>query len=179
MKTLVLICAALTLAAGCATTTVVHYYTLDMASSGHTAAAVNVAIDRLRCAEPLVRKEILIKKTPTEIEYYASDQWAAGVDEMVSEKLQEEFGPPLESRKTILISGQIQAFEQIDTEGAPEAHVKLTVEFRADRYGETLLTKVYETRAPATDNSASAVVAGLSQALEQIAGQIAGDAAKL
>jgi len=180
MRHLVPVCVALALvAAGCASTAVIRYYTLDMAPSGHAQTPVNVTIDRLRSAEALTRKDILIKKTSTEIEYYASDQWAAGIDDLVTEKLLEEFGPPREGRKTIILSGIIQSFEQVDTPTGAEGHVKLSVEFRAERYAEPLLARTYEARAAAAQSSAAGVVLSLSQCLENIAQQIAADAAHL
>lgn len=170
---------ALVVGAGCTTATPVRYYTLNMIPSGNPPAAVNIVIDRLRSVESLARKDILIKKTPTEIEYYASDQWAAGIDELVTEKLIEEFGTPSDQQRTLILSGVIQAFEQVDTPGGALAHAKLSAEFRKDRYGDVLMTRVYDATAAVDSSSASAVVAGLSKCLETIARNIAADAAKL
>ena len=170
------------LLAGCASTTPSRYYTLDMTASGAAASAVNLYVDRIRAAEALTRKTILIKKSPTEIEYYALDEWAASVNELVTEKLVAEFGPKQDGRKSIGLSGTILAFEQIDLPDGVEAHVKLALTFRAEgtaRYEEPLLEKNYEARMPAAESSAPAVVRALSACLEQIAADVAADAGAL
>ena len=54
---------------------------------------MNVRVERLREVESLARKEILVQRTPTQIEYYAVDQWAAAPGELISQKLEAELGP--------------------------------------------------------------------------------------
>lgn len=107
--------------AGCASGPATRYYTLDMKSSGGAKPAVNVSVDIFRVAEALARRNILIMKKPTQIEYYAVDEWAAGLEEIVAEKLNAEFGPRQDGRKTIVLSGAIHAFGQVDTPGGVEA----------------------------------------------------------
>ena len=165
---------------GCLSTPQTRYYTLDMNSSEHSETTVNIHIDRIRVAEPLARKEVLIKKSPTEIEYYVQDQWAANVSELVQEKLDEEFGLPQEGRQCVVLSGMVLAFEQKDIDGGAVGHVKLLMEFYKDRRdGEPLLKKTYNKALPAASNNASGVVQAISECLEALAVNIAADAATL
>jgi len=146
-----------------------------MRPSGGASTQYNIDVDRLRPAEALTRTDILIEKSPTEIEYYARDRWAAGLSELVAEKLESELGPDLDGRATIVISGKILAFGQADGAGA---HIKLDVELRredASRHDKALFEKTYEKSLPAGGNGPSAVVRALSRGLEMIAREIADD----
>ena len=169
---------ALIALAGCASAPPMAYYTIAMDHTGAPAPAVNLSIDRIQVAEALSRKDLLIKKSPTEIEYYAAAQWAAGVNDLVQEKLAEEFGPPREGMPTISLTLFVQSFEQADLPEGAEARAKITVEFRKERYGDDLLKKTYTEREPAESNP-NAIAQALSRCLERIAQNIAADAGKL
>ncbi len=163
---------------GCATSSPVRYYTLDMAPSGGVETAFNIEIDRLRPSEALARKDILIKKSATQIEYYAGEQWAANVGELVAEKLQAEFGHPVEGRPTVIVRGAIQAFEQVDLPDGIAARVKLDLDIYAEddrAYDKPMLKKAYEVTVPAKPASPDGVAAALSRALEQIAADVVKD----
>jgi len=174
--------AVIVLSAGCASTPSPSYYTLDMRASGITPPPCNIQIERLRECEPLARKEILIERSPTEIEYYALDHWAASIAEQVARKLQSEFGVQKDGAPTLSLSGCIENFEQIDRDDGAEAYVRLTVEFRpagASAYSEPLKRRVYETRMPAEEPDAGAIVKALSRCLEKIAADITADASQI
>jgi len=167
------------LVAGCASAPDPRYYTLDMRPSGAVQAEKNIRIDRLREAEPLARKDILIQRSPTEIEYYAVDQWAAALGELVSQKLEAELGPPEEGRATVVGTGTILDFGQVDVAGGAEASARLRIELRREdmgRYDEPLLTKTYAARLPAETPTPGAVVEALSRCLEKVAAEMASDA---
>jgi len=83
---------AVSLLAACASTPEPHYYTLDMTPAQDPAAEHLERVERFTAAEPLARRNILIKKTPTQIEYYVGHQWAASPAGIVAEKLAAEFG---------------------------------------------------------------------------------------
>ena len=100
---------------GCLSTPEARYYTLDMQSSGKvTTTMFNLEVERIQVTEALARTDILIKKSATEIEYYALDRWAARLDELLAEKLQAEFGPTEAKRDTYLVRGKLLACEQVD-----------------------------------------------------------------
>jgi len=173
---------ALGLSAGCASVSPT-YYTLDMTPSGtvekgphHLVAAY------FTVGEALTSRQIMIKKSPVEVEYYAASEWAAGLDKLVSEKLQAEWGGRAGQERALDVSGVIQAFEQIDMPDGADAHVRLAIAIRnagESRYSVPLLEKVYHCRTSAAAATSLAVVEALNQCLEQIAAEIAADAAGL
>ena len=184
MKALLAACAAtlaVALIPGCASAPAPRFYTLDMTSSGGAASTVNIQVDRFRAAEPVARSEIMIATSPTEIEYYAADTWVANVGTLVAEKLQAEFGSPDPARETVILSGEILRFGQVDTAAGADAHVRIAVTAASPgsrRTDPPQLEKTYEVRAPAASSAAPDVVQALSVAVETVAAQIASDLAK-
>ena len=192
MKHWILAVAAVTLVAGCASPPNTHYYTLDL-TPGNAAspAPVKVAIDSLRPSQALRRGEIMIKRSPTEVEYYAEHEWAADVEEIVTHKLNAELPRVAEGSPVINVSGEVLAFEQVDGPDGYRPHVKLHLEFRTpsmNRYDEPLLEGDYENDyreeppvAPASaavDETARAIVEALSGRLAALAPAIVVDAQK-
>jgi len=168
-----LICAA----AGCVHTTETRYYQLDMTPSGKVQAGLSLEMGRLGVADDLARREILVQKDATEIEYYADAQWAVSVPELVRRKLEAELGRAKPGEPAIVLDGDIQAFQQVDVPGGAEARVTLHLRFRKD--SEVVFQNEYSRQFPARDPSPKAVAHALSRALEAIAADIAADAAKL
>jgi len=163
---------------GCASAPKINYYTLAMEPSGRVQTEHNLVVERFRTTEALGRNQILIYKSPTEIEYYAADQWAGGVGELVQQKLSEEFGPYVEGRNNLIVSGTVLAFEQVDQPGGTAARIKLQVVVRdADgkRYQKPMMEKTYGITRDARGPKPSAVVQTLSKCVEEIAIEIAGD----
>jgi uncharacterized lipoprotein YmbA len=166
----------------CASAPKINYYSLGMESSGQVDAAVNLKVERLRTTEALGRSQIMVRASATRIEYYAVDQWAGSVGELVQQKLVAEFGPPVEGRKTLKVSGLVVACEQVDGPGGTEARVQLEIVIRdaaEARYRPPLLEKTYEASRVVARPSAEAVVDGLSQCVTQIASEIAADVSSL
>jgi ABC-type uncharacterized transport system auxiliary subunit len=166
------------LLSACASAPNVDYYTVSMEPSGQARPTVGIEVERLQTTDALSRNQILIATSPTTIDYYATDLWAAGVGELVQLKLQAELGPPVEKRVAFLLSGTVLAFEQIDTPGGADALARLEIEVRdasAKRYDPPVLSKTYEARLPAANANPSAVAAALSKCLEQIVAEIATD----
>ncbi len=161
---------------GCLSTPEARYYTLDMQSSGKAATTmVNLEVERIQVTEALARTDILIKKSATEIEYYALDRWAARLDELLAEKLQAEFGPTEAKRDTYLVRGKLLACEQVDTPAGAMAHVKLALVVQKDRNEVPVLKKVYEAHKTADAATAAAVVRALSVCVEDIAATLVED----
>lgn len=171
------------LAAGCASVPETNYFTLDMTPSRPAPElTTNVIVDRLRPSEALARPGIMIMKTPTQIEYYAADHWAANLGELVTQKLQAEFPATDPARPTVVVSGSILEFSQIDMPAGAEVSIRLELSMRPEgtsMYREPLLRKTYEHRASAPGMTAAAVVEALSQGLENVAAQLAADIARL
>lgn len=170
--------------AGCSTTPLPKYFTLDMTPSGSAEAPRVAVVERLREAESLARRELLIQRSPTQIEYYTLDQWAAALGELVSQKLEAELCAGTSSREhaDLAVSGMIVNFGQVDSSGGAEAVARLNMEVRPEgqsRYDEALLRKTYEVRMPCGEKSPGAVVQALSKCLEKIAADIAADIGKI
>jgi hypothetical protein len=192
MKGLSILAVTLTVMAGCASAPNIRYHTLDMTPASEAPEIpVNVAVDQLRAAQALRRPALMIKRSPTEIEYYAEHEWSADVAELVTEKLAAEFGDPDPKQPTVLVSGNIRAFEQVDTPAGPKPHIKLELTFRmagTSRYDAPLLEVTYENDYTQTASVAApgasasqqvgAVVKALTATLEEMAPVIQRDAAR-
>lgn len=190
MKHWTLALAALTLLVGCASPPNKNYYTLDMTPrSTPETIPVSVTIDRLRPAQALRRAQIMIKRSPTEVEYYAEHEWAADLEEIIMQKLSAELPPKTPGTPVILVSGDILAFEQIDGPDGYRPHVKLALEFRLGsmrRYDDPLLEVTYQNdfqaespTAPVNAGvsaTAKAIVEALSGRIAAMAPAIAADA---
>ena len=174
--------ALLVVVAGCASTPNLDFYTLDMSPSGKTKVDFNLAVDSFTVSEKLDRTQILIQYTPTRIDYYSNERWATSVGEMVEHKLAVEFGPAVDGRRTLIVSGRVIAFEQVDSSSGPRALARIEIAIRAGgakRFETPLLEKTYEASRAADVNSVDGVVRALSRAIEEITAEIAADAAGL
>jgi ABC-type uncharacterized transport system auxiliary subunit len=168
------------LLAGCVGTAPPRLYTLSMAPTGAVKPNVNIEVARLHPLEALSSSEIVIRRSEHELDTYPLDHWASSIGELVSEKLGAEFGDASPDRMTLALSGDILAFEQVDTgAGAAEARATLALDVRKkgdSRYAEPLLTKTYRAQSPIADAVTPArVVAALSRAVETIAQEVASD----
>lgn len=174
--------ATLTLLAGCASTPA-KYYTLDMRPSGGATAGVNILVDHIRVSDALAGKNIHIQQSPTEVTFYAAEQWTAPIDELVREKLAAEFGDPQPGRRSLALSGTVTAFSQVDVDAASaDAVVRFQAALReagASRYEKPLLDRTYTATQRAAAPAAADVVIALSRCIEAIAAEIARDAAAL
>jgi len=172
---------------GCATAPPQQYFTLDMRPSGTVQTPLTIEVGMINIAEPLAQKNILIRKSPTEVEYYAVGQWIGSLDELLREKLEAELGAPVGAKRMMVLTADLFAFEQVDlvADGqAPgaEAYIKIEVKLREagkSRYTAPLLQKIYDVHVPVADATVNGLVVALSRAVEQLAAQIAADAAKL
>jgi len=176
------IVAVLSVCCACASAPKINYYSLGMESSGETNTTVNLKVERLQTTKALGRSQIMIRASATRIEYYAVDQWAEGVGELVQQKLAAEFGTVVEGQRTLKVSGLVLACEQVDLPEGSEARVKLDVVIRdaaEARYLPPLLEKTYEASRNVARPSAGTVVDALSRCVAQIASEIAADASTL
>jgi hypothetical protein len=124
----------------------------------------------------------MVLASPTRVEFYATDHWAGSVGEQVQQKLAAEFGPPVDGRKTLVISGKVLACEQVDRSGGAEARVRLDIVVRdseTPRYQPPLLEKSYSSSRPVPGANPGSVVSELSRCVEDIAAEIAADVSSL
>jgi len=174
--------AGLVAAAGCASVPDARYYTLDMTPSGEARPTVNLAVEGLRAADPLTRRQIMIQTSPTAVEYYAVDQWAGAVSDLVVRKLRTELGPPEEGRRTLAVTGTLLECGQVDVGGGADAEVELWLTVRDPEEPDSegpLLERIYSCRRRAEAAHPEAVAAALSRCLERIAAELAADAGTL
>lgn len=172
---------------GCATAPPQQYYTLDMRPSGKVSTPLTISVGMINIAEPLAQKNILIKKSPTEVEYYAVGQWVGSLDELLREKLEAELGQPVGAPRTLALTAELFAFEQVDVIDAAgaataEANIKMEVQLRESgksRYTPPLHQRIYNIQVPCPDTSVNGLVVALSRGVEQLAAEIVADAAKL
>jgi ABC-type uncharacterized transport system auxiliary subunit len=163
----------------CASAPKISYYTLAMDPSGQAEPAVNLVVEGVRTTDALARSQIMIQASPTEIEYYATAQWAGDLAALVRQKLTAEFGPVVEGRRTLALSVMVLSCEQVDGAGGAEARMMLSVTLRdpADAHSrQPLLEKTYEASRPVSRASAGGVVESLTVCAEEIAAEIAADA---
>jgi ABC-type uncharacterized transport system auxiliary subunit len=159
-----------------------HAVALDMRSSGRAKTSVNIDVMPLRRHEALARNTIVIRSAPTVIEQYPADRWAANVSTLVAEKLEAEFGAPKPDRETVQVTGEVLAFERVDTPDGAQAHVKLDIAMQspgAQRGPKPILWKVYDEYAPVEDLSAQKLAEALSDVLARIAVNLAEDAGRV
>jgi len=173
--TLILTATLLILAAGCISTPPARYYTLNMKPSAAPSDLNNIEIGRIEVSEALARRNLLIKTSATEIEYYASDQWVAGLEELVSEKLALELQDNTSPSRMLCLTGTLLAFEQVDRSGGADARLKMDIFIRKLANNEPVLRKTYEILEPAKATSPIEVVAALSVCMEKLAVQIRAD----
>ncbi len=175
--------ASLSLIAACASTPAIHYYTLDMTPSDRVVPAVKLQVERFRTSDALGRPQMAIHTSPTQIEYYAIDQWVGDLGELVGRKLAAELGSATPDAPTLRVSGTVVDCGQVDrAQNGAAARLTLAVELRAmaQRFSDQpLLARTYHCERPAQQSSPGAVARALSRCLEDIAVELAGDAAGL
>ncbi len=162
---------------GCVSAPKVSYYTLDMTPSGRGPHDVNVQVRDIQAVQGLNRPQIMIQTAPTEVDYYATADWVADVGELVRRKLAADLGPPVAGRPTVVVSGTLLDFEEVDRGDATAARATLhLVVRRADAaFGPPLVDKVYEVTRTVGTRTPGAVVAVLSECVDAIAAELVAD----
>jgi len=100
----------------------------------------------------------------------------------VQQKLAAEFGPPVEGKRNLIVSGKVLACEQVDRAGGVEARVKLEIVVRdaeVPRYQPPLFEKSYTSSRSVSGSNPGSVVEELSRCVEEIAAEIAVDVSTL
>jgi hypothetical protein len=104
------------------------------------------------------------------------------VGELIQQKLAAEFGPPVDGRKALVVSGKVLACEQVDRPGGIEARVRLEIVVRdaeVPRYQKPVLEKSYSSSRSVAGSGPGLVVQELSRCVEEIAAEIAYDLSAL
>jgi len=162
------------LVASCASVPDFDYYTVDMAPSGGVADNASVTIAEVEVSQALVRNEILIHTSPTQIEYYATHRWAAPVRELIQDKLNVELGAQSNAVTDYEAVLAVKRFGQVDTNAGADGHAVIVATYY-DMNGAPVLQTTYDARQSAEAATAPAVVEALSRCLEEIAAAMAGE----
>lgn len=168
--------------ASCASAPKLETYTIDMTPSGTVQPGDSLEVVAFVVTEKLASSRIVIQESPTRIDAYATARWDSGIGGMVEQKLTSEFEQAGGGEPAMVVSGTVTAFEQVDGSDGPLGRVRLEVEIReagSNRSEEPLLAKSYAAIRAAEGDNADAVVRALSRGLEDIAVEIAADAANL
>ena len=126
--------------------------------------------------------EIVVKTSPTQIEYLARSQWPDRLPKVVQARIVEAFENTGRVRAVakpgegLVIDYQIvtdiRAFEAEIGAGLQDARVILSVKLVSDRTGKVVRTRVFEASVPLDSTASTAVVNGLNAAFDQIARDI-------
>jgi len=163
---------------GCASAPEYRYYTVDMQPHAQLTPAARVEGVRVVVNQALNRPEIMIRTSPTQIEYYALDRWAAGLDEQIRQKISAEFAVAAGELPAVEIICTLMAFEQVDTPAGPQvrATIDATIQSKSSR-PIISIQKLYTVEEKAAAPGAAAAVEALSRAVEGIARLMAADIA--
>ncbi len=165
---------------GCASTPV-RYLTLDMNSSESIDNGGPVIVETVELSDALRRPELLVQARETEIEYYSDAHWVSSLTELVTEKLEAEFGAPAESGSPTRIRVKLWHFGEDETAEPNCARVKLSVSAwskNSSLRDDADWSRMYEECVPILGDDVSEVAAALSTGLEVIALQIAEEVAR-
>jgi len=167
-------------ACGCASAPV-RYLTLDMDSSRSTTTSGHVVVEEIELSDALRRPELLVQTSETEIEYYGDAHWVSSLTELVTEKLEAEFGLADDQENPSRLRIKIWHFGEDETAEPRCGRVKLSVSvWFAGSSGrdDPDWSKPYEECVPIEGDDVSNVASSLSTALEVIALQIAEDSTR-
>ena len=162
------------LAVSCASVPDFKYYTVDMTPSGSASGGPSVAIADVEVSQALIKSELLIHTSPTQIEYYATHRWAAPVREIVQDKLNVELGADFAAVPDHEVRLSVKRFGQVDTPEGAAGHAVIVARY-FDASGDPIFQTTYTARQMAASGTAPAVVQALSECLEAIAGQMAAE----
>jgi ABC-type uncharacterized transport system auxiliary subunit len=182
MRGAVALALAVACLAGCASQVETRYFTLGMEPGADAEPSPALRIARVRPAEDLVSRDILIQTSPVELEYYAGAEWIQPPAGLVREKLIAELEAAGAGRPRYELYVDLVRFEQVDTPDGADAAAALRVAFHdpARRSSaEPVLTRTYEATVPAGEAGPEAIARALTRAMEDISGRIAADAAGL
>jgi cholesterol transport system auxiliary component len=167
---------------GCTTAAIVDIYDLGAPAdfSGlKSATKSQILVQEPSALKSLDAQEIVIKTSPTQIQYLARSQWPDRLPKVVQARLVEAFENTERVRAVskpgegLVIDYQIvtdiRAFQANIGSGQQAAQVSLSVKLVSDRTGKVLRAKVFDAQSPISGTDANAVVNGINSAFDSIA----------
>ncbi|MEZ5872198.1 MAG: ABC-type transport auxiliary lipoprotein family protein [Nitratireductor sp.] len=127
-------------------------------------------------------QNILVKASPTEIEYLAKSQWSDRLPKVVQARLVEAFENTGRVRAVskpgeglvidYQIVSDIRAFQANIGSGSNEARVSISVKLVSDRTGKVIRSEVFDVSVPLGSTGASQIVNALNAAFDRAARDI-------
>ncbi|MCU0790406.1 MAG: ABC-type transport auxiliary lipoprotein family protein [Nitratireductor sp.] len=166
----------------CSTARVVDIYDLGAPAqiSGLKAnTRSQILVQEPSALKSLDAQDIVVKTSPTQIEYLARSQWPDRLPKVVQARLVEAFENTNRVRAVskpgegLVIDYQIvtdiRAFQANVGGGGQAAQVSLSVKLVSDRTGKVLRAKVFDAQAPLGGTDAPSVVEGINAAFDSVA----------
>ena len=151
--------------------------------SGQTARNRQILITEPAALKALDSEQIVIRPTPSAIEYLAKSQWSDRLPKIVQDKLVQAFensgrvggvgrpGDGLAIDYKIITA--IRAFE-INADAGERAVVEISARMLNDRNGVVLASKVFRSTLPVTGSGNAAYVQSLDRAFEVVVRDLVG-----
>ncbi|HOK09525.1 MAG TPA: ABC-type transport auxiliary lipoprotein family protein [Candidatus Hydrogenedens sp.] len=168
---------------GCISAPPLHYYTLEwsLKHQQDTSQPLWLQVASIKLAEPLKRKEIMIRKSPVEIEYYSTHLWASSLEELLTHKINQSFMCENLSKNTpdVYLHIDVLNFEVVEMSPQINVDVKFVVQFLNPENMKLITQKVYAVEKQPADKDVKEVVKTLSLCVDEIIDNIYKDATHL
>ncbi|WP_137131266.1 ABC-type transport auxiliary lipoprotein family protein [Rhizobium sp. FY34] len=175
---------AVLLLAGCSTKANNDTYDLALtpiADAPSSARNRQILVPEPTALKSLNSEQVLVRVSPSEIQYLSDSQWSDRLPRMVQSKLVEAFentgklggvGQPGQGLAIdYQVVADIRAFE-IDTSGAKAANVEISVKILNDRNGSVRGQRVFSARVPVSGEDNAQFVTAINRAFAKVGGEI-------
>jgi len=164
---------------GCISAPSFHYYTLDNSFKPPiNENPLCLQVSSIRLAEPLKRKEIMVRKNSVQVEYYSVHLWASSLEELLTNKLNQSFLCQQSEKTTpdYYLHIDVLNFEEVEKPTLPYTNVKFAVQFLDPTNMAVLGYKIYTTEKECNDKKVTELVKTFSSSVDEIIEKIYNDA---
>ncbi|HOV32272.1 MAG TPA: ABC-type transport auxiliary lipoprotein family protein [Candidatus Hydrogenedens sp.] len=178
IKKLGMIC-ILVLLSGCISAPSFNYYTLDNSFKPQiNEKPICLQVSSIRLAEPLKRKEIMVRKNSVQVEYYSVHLWASSLEELLTNKLNQSFLCQQSEKTTpdYYLHIDVLNFEEVEMPAMPYTDVKFVVQFLDPTSMKVISQKMYTTEKECTSKEVTELVKTFSLSVDEIIEKIYNDA---
>lgn len=171
------------LLAGCGTKATNDTFDLSITPSaqGPSAKSRQILVPEPTAIKSLDSEQVLVRVSPSEIQYLANSQWGDRLPKMVQSKLVEAFentgklggvGTPGQGLAIdYQVVTDIRSFE-IDTSGQRLAKVEISVKILNDRNGSVRAQNVFRATAPVSGEGNQQFIAAINRAFAKVGSEI-------
>jgi cholesterol transport system auxiliary component len=152
-----------------------------MADAPSSARNRQILVPEPTALKSLNSEQVLVRVSPSEIQYLADSQWSDRLPRMVQSKLVEAFentgklggvGQPGQGLAIdYQVVADIRAFE-IDTSGADAANVEISVKILNDRNGSVRAQRVFRASVPVSGQANAQFVTAINRAFAKVGAEI-------